>query len=198
LLASPQEDVVIRTTTNLVEVRVVAEDAHGKPAADLKKSDFTILDDGKPRTITLFSAYRGSAAQQNSARDGAAESLPTPSEYAVILLDWLNASYVNRVFVKDQVLQLLKTYNPRQRVAIFVLSRNNPRLLYDFTRDRDALIYEVENLSLDFEDKLGPAPPNGRGGRSDAAREEVISRARNQLVETATTFETIADHLGTC
>jgi VWFA-related protein len=198
--AAPQEDFVIRTTTSLVEVRVVAEDAHGKPVADLKKADFTISDDRQPRGITLFSAYRGLGAPSNGASGGqSVEASPTPSEYAVIVLDWLNTVYGNRVFVRDQVLSLLKSYKPRQRVAVFVLSRNNPRLLYDFTYDRDALTYMVENLSLDFDDQLGPAPPPGapvgRGGRGDTHREDAIFQARNQLVETATTFEKIGDRL---
>ena len=42
--AALQDEAVIRMTTNLVEVRVVAEDSHNKPVADLKKSDFEILD----------------------------------------------------------------------------------------------------------------------------------------------------------
>ena len=58
---APQDDVVIRTTTNLVEVRVVAEDRHAKPIADLQKSDFEILDNGQRQTIRFFAAYRGSA-----------------------------------------------------------------------------------------------------------------------------------------
>ena len=61
--AAAQDDVVIKTTTSLVEVRVVAEDKHGKPIADLNKSDFQILDNGMPQPIRLFAAYRGPASR---------------------------------------------------------------------------------------------------------------------------------------
>jgi VWFA-related protein len=199
---------VIRTTTSLVEVRVVAEDKHGKPVADLKKSDFQVLDNGRPQAIRLFAAYRGpaAAAPPKAAGDDPSEnSSPTPSDYALILLDWLNTSYGNRIFVQEKVLQLLKDYQPRQRLAVFVLSRNNPRLLSDFTYDRDLLTYMVSRLSLDPEDQLGPSRDDpafaGRGARggqtpqADLAREAALNKASRQTVDTSVAFEKIADHL---
>jgi VWFA-related protein len=200
--AAAQDEVVIRTTTNLVEVRVVVEDAHGVPVADLKRSDFQILDNRQPQAIRLFSAYRGPNAPKDSPEAASAETSPTPSEYAVILLDWMNCSYSNRVFVQQEALRLLKSYKPRQRVAVYVLSRKNPRLLADFTYDRDALADLVERLSLDFDDMQGPAHEaaggrGSRGGRGEGspAAEAAIFQARNQLVDTAITFEKIAADL---
>ena len=205
--AAAQDDVVIRTTTSLVEVRVVAEDKHGKPIADLKKSDFQILDNGRPQAIRLFAAYRApptAPAPQAANNEQSADSSPTPSDYALILLDWLNTSYGNRIFVQEKVLQLLKDYQPRQRLAIFVLSRDNPRLLCDFTYDRDLLTYMVSRLSLDPDDKLGPShdePVGGRGARggqdarADMAREAAINKAAHQTVDTSVAFEKIAEHL---
>jgi len=203
-----QDDVVIRTTTSLVEVRVVAEDKRGKPVADLKKSDFQILDNGRPQSIRLFAAYRGPGAvttPKPANEEQSESSSPTPSDYALILLDWLNTAYGNRIFVQEKVLQLLKDYQPRQRLAVFVLSRNNPRLLCDFTYDRDLLTYMVSRLSLDWEDKLGPSrdesPFEGRGARggqtpqADMAREAALNKAARQTVDTSVAFEKIADHM---
>lgn len=204
--ANAQDDVVIRTTTSLVEVRVVAEDKHGTPIADLKKSDFQILDNGKPQPIRLFAAYRGMAAAARAAGEKESSgSSPTPSDYALILLDWLNTSYGNRVFVQEKVLQLLKNYQPRQRLAVFALSRNNPRLLCDFTYDRDVLSYLVSRLSLDPEDTLGPSRDEssfpGRGARgpqtpqADLAHEAALNKASRQTVDTSVALEKIAGRL---
>ena len=44
---------VIRSTTSLVQVRVVAEDAGGKPVTGLQRDDFQVQDDRKPQLITL-------------------------------------------------------------------------------------------------------------------------------------------------
>ena len=192
-----QDDVVIRTTTNLVEVRVVAVDSHAKAIADLQKSEFEILDNGQPQTIRLFSAYRGYAASPHATVDGARDSSPTPAGYALILLDWMNCGYAGRLGVQEAVLKLLKSYQPKQRLAIYVLSRNNSRLLYDFTYDRDLLALLVERLSLDPEDMAGPVRDGGRAGRGTLAalaHENMIFRATNQLIDTTATFEKIADH----
>jgi len=51
-----EPDVVIRSTTELVQVHVVATDAHGSRVADLKRGDFEVLDNHKPQPLTLFTA----------------------------------------------------------------------------------------------------------------------------------------------
>ena len=202
--ASAQDEVVLRTSTNLVEVRVVAIDRHGTPVANLRKSDFEIQDNHHPQHIRLFAAYHSPAASTSAAAGASEDSSPTPAEFAVILLDWMNCTYTNRVFVKDEVLKLIRNSQPRQRLAVFVLSRKNPRLLSDFTYDRDALAYMVENLRLNWENPGGSIrdePIGGvRGGRaatpiSTPATEARLYTARNQLVDTTSTLEKIADHL---
>ena len=40
------EPTVLRVTTRLVELNVIARDARGNPVPGLAKSDFTLLDDG--------------------------------------------------------------------------------------------------------------------------------------------------------
>lgn len=202
--ASAQDEVVLRTSTNLVEVRVVATDRHGAPVANLKKSDFEIQDNHVPQPIRLFAAYHGPAASTGGAAAASGQSGATPAEFAVILLDWMNCTYFNRVYVKDEALKLIRNSKPRQRLAVFVLSRKNPRLLYDFTDDHATLEYMIEKLSLDWEDTGGPVrdePIGGaRGGRDGApitnpAIEARLNAARNQLVDTTSALGKIADHL---
>src|ERR1700722_16422101 len=131
-------DMVIRSTTNLVQVRVVAEDASGRPVADLQRADCPIEDDRKSQPITLFAADRATRST---------DSVEPPTGYAVILLDWLNIKYANRVQAQQQVLGLLKKYQPRQRVAIYILD-HDPRLLHDFTSDMAALVRAVDEAGV--------------------------------------------------
>jgi VWFA-related protein len=203
-----QGEVVIRTTTSLVEVRVVAEGKDGNPVANLEKSDFEILDNGEPQTIRLFAAYRGPNPPMKGAGATAksADDSPTPAGYALILLDWLNTSYSLRVRAQEMLLKSIREYQPRQRVAVYALSRVNPGLICDFTYDRNLLYDRVASMSLDPENMSGPVGegPNllpGRGPRANGpdestpAREEAISRATRQLVDTTVEFEKIADHM---
>jgi VWFA-related protein len=44
----------IRVESELVLVNVVARDKQGKPISDLKREDFTVLEDGKPQRISSF------------------------------------------------------------------------------------------------------------------------------------------------
>ena len=39
---------IIRTNTNLVQLRVVVADKSGKPFEDLKQEDFEVLENGQP------------------------------------------------------------------------------------------------------------------------------------------------------
>ena len=59
-----QDDGVVRlkVETRVVQVAVSVKDAHSKPVPDLRKEDFTVLDEGKRREIALFSAEAESAA----------------------------------------------------------------------------------------------------------------------------------------
>lgn len=197
-----QDDLVIRTTTSLVEVRVAAEDKHGNPVTDLQQSEFTILDNGKPQAIRLFHAFRPSGASATGAAQLSGGAEATPPGYAVILLDWLNTSYSNRLQVKDEALKLLREYQSRQRLAVFVLSRDNPRLLCDFTYDRDLLAVLLERLSPEPEDHAGPTSsprplPAGRAvtAAQQAKHEEELDHAHRQVVESARALDNIANHL---
>src|SRR5258708_8955037 len=44
----------LRISSELVLVNVVARDKQGKPVTDLKRDDFTLLEDGKPQRVTSF------------------------------------------------------------------------------------------------------------------------------------------------
>src|SRR5215210_3748178 len=52
---APDEDEVVRISTNLVQVDAVVTDGGGRQVTDLESRDFEILEDGKPQPITNFS-----------------------------------------------------------------------------------------------------------------------------------------------
>src|SRR5215204_1624993 len=52
--SAPDEDEVVRISTNLVQVDAVVTDGGGRQVADLEARDFEILEDGRPQQITNF------------------------------------------------------------------------------------------------------------------------------------------------
>ena len=54
LLAQEAPSPTFKTNTNLVIVNVAVKDKSGKAIEDLKKEQFTLLEDGKPQQISVF------------------------------------------------------------------------------------------------------------------------------------------------
>lgn len=54
----------LRVTTRLVVVHVAAHNKQGEPVEGLKRGDFTILDDGKPQQISVFSSESSQSPQK--------------------------------------------------------------------------------------------------------------------------------------
>ncbi len=54
-LGAQETDSVLRVTSRLVEVSVVAQDKKGDPVRDLTRGDFTLTDNKQPQKIAVFS-----------------------------------------------------------------------------------------------------------------------------------------------
>src|SRR5271168_1773350 len=54
LLAQDEPPTTFKTNTNLVIINVAVKDKSGKAIEDLKKDQFTLLEDGKPQQISVF------------------------------------------------------------------------------------------------------------------------------------------------
>jgi hypothetical protein len=99
---------VLKTTTRLVVVDVVATDHKDNAVADLKREDFTILEDGKEQRVAAFSFQQPvQVGVMASARTPEAAKLPdnvftnaprySPSSALnVVLLDALNTTAPTR------------------------------------------------------------------------------------------------------
>jgi VWFA-related protein len=155
----------IRVSTRLVEVGVIVRSKNG-PVANLTKNDFTVLDQGKPRTISIFTLAAASAQPleqplpQNTFSDLPQYAAARPRSVTIVLLDNLNALYGSApesiyentpYWVEDLALQNGKTHlikfikqlQPEDRVAIYGLT-HSLHVLCDFTCDRGQLLSILE------------------------------------------------------
>jgi VWFA-related protein len=110
-----QSGVVIRSTTRLVEVHVVAEDDRGNPVADLRKEDFRIFDERKERPLALFTVEGAVPSAASGGHTGGGEVMQagTGTGYSAILLDWLNGGFADRLRGDHAVRKVRRTFQPR-------------------------------------------------------------------------------------
>jgi len=99
LLAQTVPDGTIQVTTRLVQISVVVRDKNG-PVSGLTKENFTVLDNGKPQRIDVFSATDSRNRRQSSmgpmpqgfASNTINAAGEVPNTATVILFDMMNSS----------------------------------------------------------------------------------------------------------
>jgi VWFA-related protein len=167
---------VLKTTTRLVVVDVVATGKKGEPVTDLERADFTILEDGKEQTLRVFSFQQPkpvASGPGGTAPSDLAPKLPenifsniprytSDSALNVVLLDALNTSLPHQAYVRDQMIKYLGKMPQGRPVAVYTLG-SKLTLLQDFTSDPEALREVVKKLKS----SVSPLLDNAAGGPED-------------------------------
>jgi VWFA-related protein len=133
---------VLKVKTRLVVVDVVARDSKGVPITDLKREDFTVIEDGKEQKVRIFNFQHpddslAAPAQAPALSMNVVDNLPhfKPGRALnVILLDALNTSRVNQVSMRQGMIKFLETLPANEPIAVYLLG-DRIRLLQDFTTD---------------------------------------------------------------
>ncbi|HZI58542.1 MAG TPA: VWA domain-containing protein [Verrucomicrobiae bacterium] len=138
-----QSQTVLRATTRLVVLDVVALDDKGQPISDLKADDFTVLEDGKPQKISDFS-YHHPASSNAPARPLAPNIMSNAPQFSanscmnVILLDAINTDFSSHAYAQDMLIRYLESSPAIQPTAVFALE-GKLTMLHDFTTDTKVL-----------------------------------------------------------
>lgn len=139
---------VIRATSQLVLVDVVAVDHHGDFVPGLKANDFTVLEDGQPQKVSAFAVHVTPSAQKRIPP----LQLP-PHQYSnftylpqqadrpvtIVLLDMLNTSGQDQQYARKQMIKFLQGLPQGRPVALFTLT-SQLHMVRGFTADSDALV----------------------------------------------------------
>ncbi|HEV2991941.1 MAG TPA: VWA domain-containing protein [Candidatus Angelobacter sp.] len=161
---------VLKTVTRLVVIDVVVTDNKGAPISDLTEDNFTLLEDGKPQKIRVFN-FQHPTRDQTPAAQQASLKLP-PNVFSniprydihntlnVVLLDALNTTRVNQIYVRDQMLKYLEKMPADQPIAVYALT-TKLRILQDFTTDPAILKNLVKNLNSKGSPLLSDPTGNG-------------------------------------
>ena len=210
--AQKQKPAVIRTTSRLVQVNVVVTDKSGAPVAGLSASDFQLLDNGQPQEVSVFVASETTPAaplptEQRTGRffsNRRFEVKPgavAPNLYAV-LFDGLNSKVSDQDYARQQVLAFLRSIQPGDLVAIFVLG-NGLRVVHDFSSDLASLKRTVERLSVDVNMRYDTAGPDLSGSEvalfgefASSAQSRINTQfTQNRVMFTLNALEALANHL---
>jgi VWFA-related protein len=125
-------ETTLRITSRAVLVDVTVTDHDGNPVTGLKEDAFTVLDQGKPQTISYFEEHnRAEEAKKNQGVVFPAQPanvftnfspIAPPAAVNLLLLDTLNTPMDSQMVVREQARSYLKNLKPGSRIGIFIMS----------------------------------------------------------------------------
>jgi VWFA-related protein len=143
----------VRVTTRLVLVDAVVTDKSGQRIRDLKKEDFTVLENGKAQKISAFSfespemAPRQALELPPNVHTNRPEYDMPKGPLTIMLLDGLNTPVADQGYARFQMLTYLGSQlQPGQPVSVYTLA-GSLRLLQDFTGDVSLLKAAVQHFT---------------------------------------------------
>lgn len=210
----------LHADTRVVQIDVVVTDSHGKPVTDLAKQDFTVTDNGKLRSIDIFSVNHG---QSEPSLAPPAKPLPPgvfsnrkpgppnlPGHATVIVLDQLNIAhdpsrtpFQTAADAQLQVTSLMSKLSPDERIALYVTAKDEGLvLLQDYTNDRALLLQRLKNY-IPRGMRTPPQTAPDKAGAVGSPRRDpnaVPARETEMLAEDASngtrlTLQALAEHL---
>src|ERR1700688_2924604 len=186
---SAQSGYVLKVTTRLVTVDLIATDSHGNPVRDLKPEEVQIFEEHKAQQkiehFEYFEKLAGAGAPGNptsAIREPAnvlsnqlpLERLKIPP--TVMLMDSLNTQRPNQLLGRAHMVQLLRTLPPDTPIAVFLLG-SSLRIVQGFTSDgtllRAALDQAVTGATIQ------PDPLNDLGNTSNYIQDQTAGMDTN-------------------
>jgi VWFA-related protein len=142
---------VLKVTTRLVVVDVVARTNKGDFVTDLKAEDFALTEDGKPQEIRSFNFQQPNEHTRPQISPLPAGVFTNQLGYRpagalnVILLDALNSNLPDQALMRDAMVKFLSKLPDQGPISIYFLG-TKLRLVQDFTSDPEVLKKAISNL----------------------------------------------------
>jgi VWFA-related protein len=180
--ASSSQGPVIRSDVKEILVPVVVTDRHGRHVANLRTSDFQVLEDGKPQRIVALSTDSSPGARlsinQAAAGDSASAGAPAasgvppaptgpdiPRRTYLILVDTLHSSFQNFGRVRAALGKFFENEHAADgQYAVMALGREL-KVVQDSTRDVRAALAAVR--ASRFSDLIHDSDANNLAAAAD-------------------------------
>jgi VWFA-related protein len=139
-----------KAESRIVVVDVVVTDGKGQSVDGLSQNSFSIVEDGSPQTISSFEEHRPghtTPIELPEMPPNVFTNFPTTKvadSVNLVLFDSLNTQSRDQSYVREQLIQYLKTVSPGTQVAIFVLG-SRLRMVRGFTTDFSGLSIALDD-----------------------------------------------------
>jgi len=144
-----------------VRLTVSVTGSDGSPVLDLKQTDFSLQDAGKPRTIESFvSPQTPVVAPQLGTNEYSNAPDVSQSGAIFVVLDTIHTRYIEERNVREMILKFLgHAAQARRGVALAILSSKGLHLYHDYQTSSSVLLAALIKAGLG--DMKGGTPPPG-------------------------------------
>src|SRR5689334_13279975 len=189
----PDDDDVVKITTNLVQVDAVVTDSKGKLVTDLKPEEVEVFEDGRKQKITHFSLNLepATATAKPETKSKTAIGNAPPASFnrlrpedvrrtIAIVVDDLRLSFESTYYVRQALKKFVdEQMQPGDLVAI-IRTSGGMGALQQFTSDKRQLYAAIDRVKWYASGRSGvsafapitPPTPGDRGADMDATAEE--------------------------
>lgn len=184
----------IRSSSELVLIPAVVNNTSGSHVSDLKKEDFVLKQDGKPRPIAIFEEVKTTTTRVRRAEGehGTFSNIePGFAEYrrlSIIVLDSVNTPAPDQANARSALIKFLtEVANSGEPMCLLALTRGGLTLLHDFTDDPKLLAEGVNrpasSAPLIYEEVVDPHHPIDDAAITKLIREQLQSEAYQASLE---------------
>lgn len=164
------------TSTGLVIVDVTVRDRSGNPIEGLKKEDFTVQEDGRPQTISVFEYQRltldplpsPTPVEAPITQDPTPKTQPTPRYHdkrlLVLFFDFSSMPPADQIRAQQSALKFLHEKMTSSDVVSILTFSTRLKVVQEFTADRQKLAEIIRGF------RIGEA--SDLAGEADTGEEE--------------------------
>ena len=189
--------------SNLVIVDVVVRDKSGKSMEGLKPDDFTVLEDGKPQTISVFEFQKLSTELEPPPKLSLADQLKLPEvpkttitaekpgevqyhdkRLMVFYLDFSSMGISEQLRAQQAALEYVDKHITKDDLVAILLYTSMVQVLTDFTSDRDAMTSILKALPMDEMSELAGLADTGDSNGEDTGAAFVADETEFNIFNT--------------
>ena len=183
---------------NEVRLTVSVPGLDDAPVLDLKKTDFSVRDAGKPRTIDSFvSPQTPLPARKLEANEYSNAPNASESGSVFIVLDTIDTRYVDERDLRELILKFLaRAAEAKRDVALAILSPKGLHVYHDYQTDSNVLLAALIKAGLGWHEGWGTAPAGVNDAEVTAEAARLTAFSKGDLSNAAPPDQLLRSNVG--